>query len=389
MYAIEKVASATSISLESRRECEAIMGKIYGENPAHWPHGLDAGVYDDLYMVRSASTGEPVGFTGWQERRAPGGKKVGYYSIGILPEHRRQGFAKAAVSRLLRSKAAGVDRVEAFVVGGNVASESLAERLGIAVVKAAAAGAAPGIISSAVKAGPSAKLKGLLALVGGGGMAEGMDRASNPGRSFFGDMFSGELDANRTVKGLSNMAAGGLAGWNLPHLGNMMVGKADYLTPGEQFMAGLNVTGAPINAMLTDTLMNVQAPMSKLDDVADKYIDSDGGSAVPSKAKMLLAVLGLAGAGYLGHRGVKALEKRRQGNLRMTLPTKDPNDVETQIEMPIDGDIPLSEHMKWQLKRDTQRRLREEGKERVRRRKKPAALPWATANAEGDTNDEQ
>ena len=63
MYNYEKVASS------SLKEAKDILRDIYDENPSHWPHGLYPEQMDGgLFLVREASTTEPVGFVGWQER---------------------------------------------------------------------------------------------------------------------------------------------------------------------------------------------------------------------------------------------------------------------------------------------------------------------------------
>ena len=85
-------------------------------------------------MIREASTKKPVGFTGWQERM-DGNIKVGFYSIGILPEYRNNGYAKQAVSKLIALKSANVDKVKALVMKHNTPSLHLAESLNIPAVK--------------------------------------------------------------------------------------------------------------------------------------------------------------------------------------------------------------------------------------------------------------
>lgn len=145
MFTVEEVSfnkSASVINAESRREVEDIMDRIYREDRSNWPYGVSIRGHvetgGNVYMIRSASTREPVGFTGWQEfqEKTASGKpiKVGYYSIGILPEFRNNGFAKAAVSQLLKVKAASVDQVKAFIVPHNAPSHRLAESLGVPVV---------------------------------------------------------------------------------------------------------------------------------------------------------------------------------------------------------------------------------------------------------------
>ena len=122
MYFFEKTASSLS-------DTQNILDTIYNENPSHWPNGLTSEHFDGgLYMVRKEASNQPVGFVGWQERRE-GFDKVGYYSIGILPEYRRNGFAKQAVTQLLEKKASEVDIVKALVMSDNKPSLSLAEKL--------------------------------------------------------------------------------------------------------------------------------------------------------------------------------------------------------------------------------------------------------------------
>ena len=77
---------------------------------------------------------EPVGFVRWYE--IPKGlHKVGYYSIGVLPEHRKSGFAKEAVSKIIEARAPGVHEVRAMVREGNRPSNALARVLNIPVEK--------------------------------------------------------------------------------------------------------------------------------------------------------------------------------------------------------------------------------------------------------------
>ena len=139
---VKSASHGTVLNSDSRRECEEIMERVRREDPTYFPYGCDihghVATGGNVYMIRSASTKKAVGFTGWQEfqEKSASGQpiKVGYYSIGVLPEYRQQGFAKAAITQLLRIKAATVDQVKAFVVPHNSRSIRLAERLGIPVV---------------------------------------------------------------------------------------------------------------------------------------------------------------------------------------------------------------------------------------------------------------
>ena len=130
-----KSASSSEYTLDpsARSECENIMGRIYSEDPSYWPHGLTiSGHNGGMYMIRQASTKEAIGFTGWQERQEDG-KKVGYYSVGVLPGYRGNGFAKRAVSQLIARKASTVDKVRAFIMPHNSKSMNMANSLGVSV----------------------------------------------------------------------------------------------------------------------------------------------------------------------------------------------------------------------------------------------------------------
>lgn len=135
-----------AVSSSSLGEADSILRRIYTENPSYWPNGLSVGHFDGgLWLVREKSSSAAVGFVGWQERqeRSPAGlRKVGYYSIGVLPAFRGNGFAREAVGKLLGMKSASVDEVRALVKQHNEPSLRLAASLQVPVVKLASAGAA-------------------------------------------------------------------------------------------------------------------------------------------------------------------------------------------------------------------------------------------------------
>ena len=382
MFYAEKVASETTINLEDRRECEDVMDRIYKEDPSKWPHGLHMSGFDGgCYMIREASSGKSIGFTGWQEKRASDGKRVGYYSIGILPEYRRNGFAKAAVSQLLKQKSAGVNRVEAFIAQGNRPSIALADRLGVPVVYAAHTKRA-----SLQKAALNTSIlkNSILPLLGGAGLTEIMDRNAG-GNSFFGDLGkaivpggeSGNMDANRLVRGISNAVSGALGGYGLKNIGKGIRGTGT----DKEFAKGvLGLTAAVPSALGTDLLANSIELLSKTAPALDKYINQKAPVApagMSNKAKLLLGLVGVAGAGGLGwlmHKGNQATQDLADAahegagsRIKLTLPTKDPDDVETRIDMPM-HEVNLSKNIQGQISRDTRRRLREEGKGRTERK---------------------
>ncbi len=144
-------------AVDGLKEARQIMDRIYRENPKHWPNGLTPEHFDGgVYLIREKQSNAAVGFCGWQERneiKDRGGRKtarskdpvldrlgdmygvdaikVGYYSIGILPEYRRNHFAKEALQKLIAVKSAGVDQVRALIMASNTPSLGLADALGV------------------------------------------------------------------------------------------------------------------------------------------------------------------------------------------------------------------------------------------------------------------
>lgn len=127
----EKNASAAD--QEAFDEVSNAMKVVYDENPEYWPYGLNIAGHDSVYAIRDNATEKIAGWVGWQEHYDDNGKKVGSYSIGILPEYRGKGLAKEAVAKIIMEKVAHVDRVVSYIVPGNKASESLAHSLHIPV----------------------------------------------------------------------------------------------------------------------------------------------------------------------------------------------------------------------------------------------------------------
>lgn len=125
---MEKAASALT-------DVKDIMGRIYKENPSFWPYGLNVeGHNGGVYLIRDKMTKQAAGFVGWQTMYRDG-KKVGSYSIGVLPEYRNKGFAKEAVAKIISKKAATVDKVVAYVKSDNYRSKALAGALGVPVIE--------------------------------------------------------------------------------------------------------------------------------------------------------------------------------------------------------------------------------------------------------------
>lgn len=189
------------------------MAYVYSESPQYWPNGLSLDQFDTsrgegVFLVRAKSANmQPVGFVGWQERFEQG-EKIGYYSIGILPEYRGKGFAKEAVKKLITIKSANVDKVVALIEKGNYPSQALARALGVTVKQALFTGGIEKQLEPIGEAVPSiaADVKGLRNEIA-------------PMRDHLKDIGNRVASADRDIRGLleqsarrGRMGAGALVG---------------------------------------------------------------------------------------------------------------------------------------------------------------------------------
>ena len=135
-YDIEHVAVASGTELiknaSALTDVQDIMQKVYEEDPSYWPYGLGVAGHESVYLIRDNMTKAAAGFVGWQEQRI-NGRKIGSYSIGILPEYRSKGFAKEAVAKILMEKSARVDEVRSYICAHNMRSKGLANGLGVTI----------------------------------------------------------------------------------------------------------------------------------------------------------------------------------------------------------------------------------------------------------------
>lgn len=119
---------------EMAKKAQELMDIIYKENPSFFPYGLNVAGHDEVYIINDALTKEAAGFVGWQERKE-NNKKIGSYSIGILPKFRKNGIAKEAVAKVIREKAKSVDRVVAYIKRDNIPSKKLAQSLNVSIIE--------------------------------------------------------------------------------------------------------------------------------------------------------------------------------------------------------------------------------------------------------------
>lgn len=332
---------------ESPEKAARLLESIRAENPDLWPYGLEASMFEpgDLFLVYKQAGEGPVGFVGWQERQV-GPEKVGFYAIGMLPQYRRQGLAKEAVSKLLVDRAGRVDRLAALIAPGNTPSEALAKSLGIPKV-------------SPVRKSASAGLKALWhaakgPLAGGIGSTIFFDQVADPhGRSLSSTLQPWTWDKERALMGGLNAAGGALFGRY------MQTGQLDKALPTFLAIPGKDLIMKGIGTLqrLDPALVSAEKLTSNL-------------PKEPSSLPLLAGAGLLAATGGLGALVLsRALRNQgSRGKLKVTLPTRHPGDAETVVEIPYDQQQAMTEALRKRLEIDTKRRLYAETKERIRRR---------------------
>lgn len=366
----------------------SLMDVIREESPDFWPFGLTPQHFkkDNLWVLQKESSGNPVGFVGWQERD-DNGERVGMYSIGLLPEHRRKGLAKQALTRVLDARKPGVDRVEALVVRDNRPSQALASSLGVPTRQVGEghgkeaggwAGLGRALISGWDDAA-SMSNKGNLARMGasGAGTALGVDafhqltEAATKNQNFL-DTWSSGFDSERIGKGLVNSLFGAAGVYAADKFSK---GRASAL---EAFP--LSLGGAFAKDLYAKTYYTSDQAAKAL----EEWRKSDRG---PSLLPAAIIAGGLLSAGGLAYTALKNKKKTEDGSVtkteagkgqqitlvqspdpgrvRVSLPTANPNDKETVIDFPINSPL-LSKTLTEKIQRDIKRRLRHEAKSRVR-----------------------
>lgn len=349
------------------RVLSEVLDKIHLENPSYWPYGLSRRHLDGgAWLVRKSATHEPVGFVGWQER-PENGKKVGYYAVGILPEHRGYGFAKHAVASLLAEKSATVDTVRAMIADHNSPSIALARSLGVPtmLIKTAAPGA--GLIGRV--GGKLTQYPWTLSTLGALGYDAALEQrhqsATHPGEGFSFTDWAKALnpgnDAMRTAQLLLNT---GIIRTGAPMLANKSTVAGGIGALGGMIWKDLGLQG--LGAM-----PSLQAAANRHAQPAEDA----GGMGTGAKVGMGIgaaALAALVGSSiYNNNRRTQVAEdtmrRDQNGKIRVTLPTKNPGDQETQLEMPIQN-VELSNTLMTSLRRDLRRRLRSESAARTFRR---------------------
>lgn len=336
----------------------ALMERILEENPKLWPNGLTVGHFrpGDLWLIQKSAASEPVGFVGWQARQTDG-VTTGYYSIGVLPEHRNQGIAKKAVAKLLATKAASVTQVRSYTVPGNVASERLARSLDVPVEKAASLARVLQFMS---------KYKTPLSAVGTGTLGAGLQD-----QIIHGDGQGGASTRQRLTEGAFNALGYGSGGALLANksygLGTLAtlfpVAKLDRVSA----MRDREHSMALGDKRLALDTMIANKPQASVTGGAG---NTDGGGSNLLPAALIASALGLGAYGLykgLGNQQSAQKSTAQGGRIKVTLPTKNPSDAETSIDLPFDEFQALSPALRQKIERDTRRRLYAETNARTRR----------------------
>lgn len=335
---------------QTRTTVEGILKQIHDEDPSFWPYGLASDQFNGgLYLVQKSASADPVGFVGWQKFQE-GPRVVGYYAIGILPEHRQQGFAKSAVSQALREIGNECDEIRALIMAHNGPSKALAGSLGIPVIEKLAA----------EKFG-NTKAQALSGLIGALGSTIFFDQTADPERSLGSSFQPWKWDKERALMGGMNAILGGLGG--------QQMGQGE-------FGRGL---AAIALAPTKDLAVKGIGSLHRIDEAAKKFSETAGvGGSLKGVHPAVLAGAGGLGLGALALLAYNAKRKadhrdadlalKSKGRVRITLPTTAPGDNETEVELPFD-DLNLSQALRSRLGRDTKRRLYLETRQRTRRRR--------------------
>ena len=134
-------------------------------------------------------------------------------------------------------------------------------------------------------------------------------------------------------------------------------------------------------APVKDTMMMAQKPLHDLPKVMDKLVEQgDARQQSSSRNRDLAMLLGAAGLGTAAYGGKKLFDHLRdrreaddmrpvvapgsEGMVRITLPTRNPGDAETVVELPISS-MKLPGSIAGKIHRDIRRKLRSEVEERT------------------------
>lgn len=226
-------------------------------------------------------------------------------------------------------------------------------------------------------------------------LGTGLGNAAFWDQYIYGDRDLTDWDAGRAIGAGLGLASGGLVGMKGVGKFNPKTGKLVARSQNLP-MAGGSALAMPFERLaMTGAAANEAKRKLDIEQLKDLKAPPKAGVPTPQAAPGPFANMstkdklmfggGLAGllgvGGYLGHRAVKAMEKPQESTITieqkpeparvtMTLPTREPGDAETTVDLPLPEheEIRLSKSLFDSLGRDVRRRLRAGAKERTRRR---------------------
>jgi GNAT superfamily N-acetyltransferase len=121
-YAQEKVEAGNWLAADAQHRSERDFADLLPEGRATAGHEL---------RVMIDSDAESVGYAWWVPREQPFGRVAYIYDIAVHPEHRRKGYAQAALTQIeAYARERGMVGVELHVFGWNVGARQLYLRSG-------------------------------------------------------------------------------------------------------------------------------------------------------------------------------------------------------------------------------------------------------------------
>jgi ribosomal protein S18 acetylase RimI-like enzyme len=238
MFDASNLSSAAGLF---KRAASTVMQQIVDERPEHWPDGCEPEMFDDLRLINHA--GKLAGFVGWQSIDTDQGK-VGFISVGLLPEFRGKGIAKKACQEIIQDNKSKVSTVVAAVESSNAPSLGLVKSLGLKVYDFDT-----GKIAAKLPPAVAKFLTGRLAFMGAGAAASALEN-----KYVFDN--SDSLDKTNLLLGavtgllLKNKKTRypALAAWPVKQMGLLGVGAYQKDAPLRHETARLNLESARLDS---------------------------------------------------------------------------------------------------------------------------------------------
>jgi hypothetical protein len=282
------------------------MRQILDEKPEYWPHGLSPNMFADTELIKDGET--PAGFLGWQRTRETDGTHTGWYSVGVLPEHRQRGLAKKSLRGFIDARKGEVDRVRALVVDSNKPSKALADSLGIPHQSvpdgfdftSKAASSRMTIMTTGIPKAAAFPWRDLIKSLTGAGVGYGVSEAENAAGLLHDPSVQG-------VNALSNATIGALFPLVSP---KARIGLASGFV-------GKQLAAKGIDSYVGDTPARLEIAKQDLATAEANRLTADANKPTDFNRNAILAMLGLGAAGV----GTYAYNSLRDKSKKPTMST--------------------------------------------------------------------